>query len=114
MHRRLSDWALPAIFALISLVIAGDARSHREARLHPMVSALTIAFALRWADFYAANQIENAPYFIGVLYAVNIGAALIAIALLFQESEDVDASVDPQPLRQLAPKDRGSHADSAR
>ncbi|WFU10037.1 LptF/LptG family permease [Rhizobium sp. CB3090] len=84
LHRRLTDWALPAIFALISLVIAGDARSHREARLHPMVSALTIAFALRWADFYAANQIENAPYFIGVLYAVNIGAALIAIALLFR------------------------------
>src|SRR6201991_3432126 len=84
LHRRLTDWALPAVFALISLVIAGDARSHREARLHPLVSALTIAFALRWADFYAANQIENAPYFIGVLYGLNIGAALISIALLFR------------------------------
>ena len=49
-----------------------------------MITALTIAFALRWADFYAANQSENAPYFIGVLYPVNIGAALIAIALLFR------------------------------
>ncbi|MDL2404530.1 LptF/LptG family permease [Rhizobium calliandrae] len=84
LHRRLNDWALPAIFALISLVIAGDARSHREARLHPMVSALTIAFALRWANFYAVNQIDNAPIFIGVLYAVNIATALIAIALLFR------------------------------
>lgn len=84
LHRRLNDWALPAIFALISLVIAGDARSHREARLHPMVSALTIAFALRWADFYATNQIENTPYFIGILYGLNIGAALIAIALLMR------------------------------
>jgi lipopolysaccharide export system permease protein len=82
LHRRLTEWALPAIFALFSLVIAGDARSHREARLHPMVSALALAFALRWADFYAANQIENNPYFIGVLYALNIGAALLAIALL--------------------------------
>ncbi len=84
LHRRLTDWALPAIFALISLVIAGDARSHREARLHPMVSALTIAFALRWADFYAANQIETTPYFVGILYAINIGATLIAIFLLFR------------------------------
>ncbi|MBM7049396.1 MULTISPECIES: LPS export ABC transporter permease LptF [Rhizobium] len=84
LHRRLNDWALPAIFALISLVIAGDARSHREARLHPMVSALTIAFALRWADFYAANQIENTPKFIGVLYGINIISALIAIVLLFR------------------------------
>jgi lipopolysaccharide export system permease protein len=82
LHRRLTDWALPAVFALISLVIAGDARSHREARLHPLVSALTIAFALRWADFYAANQIENSPFYIFVLYALNIGAALIAILLL--------------------------------
>ncbi|MBZ5760147.1 MULTISPECIES: LptF/LptG family permease [Rhizobium] len=82
LHRRLTDWMLPAIFALISLVIAGDARSHREARLHPMVSALTISFGLRWADFYAANQIEAAPYFIGVLYAINIGSILICIFLL--------------------------------
>ncbi|OCJ11899.1 LPS export ABC transporter permease LptF [Rhizobium sp. AC27/96] len=84
LHRRLNDWALPAIFALISLVIAGDARSHREARLHPMVSALTLAFALRWADFYATNQIESTPAFIGVLYGLNIAAALIAIALLMR------------------------------
>ncbi|TIX89646.1 LptF/LptG family permease [Rhizobium sp. P44RR-XXIV] len=84
LHRRLNDWALPAIFALISLVIAGDARSHREARLHPMVSALTLAFALRWADFYATNQIESTPAFIGVLYGLNIAVALIAIALLMR------------------------------
>ncbi|WP_037153417.1 LptF/LptG family permease [Rhizobium freirei] len=84
LHRRLNEWALPAIFALISLVIAGDARSHREARLHPMVSALTIAFALRWADFYAANQIDSNPRFVGVLYAINIISAVVAIALLLR------------------------------
>jgi len=49
-----------------------------------MVSALTIAFALRWADFYAANQIETAPYFVGILYGINIAATLIAIFLLFR------------------------------
>src|SRR6478736_5075810 len=76
LHRRLTDWALPAIFALFSLVIAGDARSHREGRLHPMVTALTLAFALRWADFYAANQIENNPSFVAVLYGINVAAAL--------------------------------------
>jgi len=88
LHRRLTDWMLPAIFALISLVIAGDARSHREARLHPMVSALTIAFALRWADFYAANQIENNPAFVGVLYGINIAAALIAIVFLMRRKRN--------------------------
>lgn len=82
MHRRLTDWALPAIFAMISLVIAGDARSHREARLHPMVSALAIAFALRWADFYAANQIETAPRFIPILYGINIAVFAVCLVLL--------------------------------
>jgi lipopolysaccharide export system permease protein len=82
LHRRLTDWVLPMVFALISLAIAGDARSHREARLHPMVSALTFAFALRWAAFYAANQIDTNPDFIGVLYAIPIVSSAIAIISL--------------------------------
>ena len=49
-----------------------------------MVSALTLSFALRWADFYAANQIDNSGRFIGVLYGINITAAVIAIALLLR------------------------------
>ncbi|WP_454848901.1 LptF/LptG family permease [Rhizobium binxianense] len=82
LHRRLTDWILPLVFALISLAVAGDARSHREARLHPMVSALTIAFALRWAAFYAANQIDNNAIYIPVLYAIPIIASVIAVIFL--------------------------------
>jgi lipopolysaccharide export system permease protein len=82
LHRRLTDWALPLVFALISLVIAGDARSHREARLHPMISALTLAFALRWASFYAANEIDTNSGFLIVLYGIPIIVSAIAIVLL--------------------------------
>jgi lipopolysaccharide export system permease protein len=82
LHRRLTDWLLPMVFALMSLAIAGDARSHREARLHPMVSALVLAFTMRWATFYAANQIDREPMFIGVLYAIPIAVSLIAILSL--------------------------------
>jgi lipopolysaccharide export system permease protein len=82
LHRRLTDWMLPLVFSLISLAIAGDARSHREARLHPMVSALVVAFAVRWATFYAANQIETKPIFIGILYALPLGISAMAIASL--------------------------------
>jgi lipopolysaccharide export system permease protein len=82
LHRRLTDWLLPMVYALISLAIAGDARSHREARLHPMVSALVMAFAVRWATFYAANQIETKPAFIAVLYAIPIIISLTSIASL--------------------------------
>ncbi|WP_160005714.1 LptF/LptG family permease [Rhizobium sp. 18055] len=82
LHRRLTDWLLPMVYALISLAIAGDARSHREARLHPMVSALVIAFTVRWATFYAANQIEAKPIFIGVLYAIPIVISITSIISL--------------------------------
>ncbi|APO74167.1 YjgP/YjgQ family permease protein [Rhizobium etli 8C-3] len=82
LHRRLTDWVLPFVLALISLAIAGDARSHREARLHPMVTALTFAFALRWASFYAANQIDTNPFYIGVLYAIPVVAGVAASGFL--------------------------------
>lgn len=82
LHRRLTDWVLPLVYALISLAIAGDARSHREARLHPMVSALVMAFAVRWATFYAANQIDSKPIFIGVLYGLPLVISLTSIASL--------------------------------
>ncbi|KQV63953.1 LPS export ABC transporter permease LptF [Rhizobium sp. Root1220] len=82
LHRRLTDWVLPMVFALISLAIAGDARSHRESRLHPMVAALVFAFAIRWGAFYAANQIDTNPIFISILYAIPIIASLLAIVSL--------------------------------
>jgi lipopolysaccharide export system permease protein len=82
LHRRLTDWLLPMVFTLVSLAIAGDARSHREARLHPMVSALILAFALRWATFYAANQIDTKPVYIGILYAIPAVVSLLAIISL--------------------------------
>lgn len=82
LHRRLTDWTLPFVFALISLVIAGDARSHRQARLHPMIGALSLSFALRWASFYAANEIDTRPTFIGILYGIPVVASVISIVFL--------------------------------
>ncbi|MBB3657424.1 lipopolysaccharide export system permease protein [Rhizobium sp. BK650] len=82
LHRRLTDWTLPFVFALFSLAIAGDARSHREARLHPMIGALGLAFVLRWAAFYVANQIDKNTVYIPILYAVPIVTSLVSIVFL--------------------------------
>jgi len=68
LHRRLSDWTLPLLFTLISLVIAGNSRSHREARLHPMVSALILAFAIRWMSFSLANATKLHPELTPLVY----------------------------------------------
>lgn len=77
LHRRLSGWLLPMAFALVSLVVAGDARSHREARLHPMAAALTMALVLFWLSSYATNLIETNAAYIPLAYAV----PLVTIAL---------------------------------
>ncbi|MDR6666793.1 LptF/LptG family permease [Rhizobium sp. 1399] len=82
LHRRLTDWMLPFVFALFSLVIAGDARSHREARMHPMIGALGLAFVLRWAAFYVANQIDKSTIYIPILYAIPIVTSLVSIIFL--------------------------------
>ncbi|MDQ0454135.1 LPS export ABC transporter permease LptF [Rhizobium paknamense] len=97
LHKRLTEWLLPLAFALISLAIAGDARSHREARLHPMVSALTLALLLRWLAFYAANKAENNGAFIILMYATPLLSGFIATAALIRQKK----SRMPAPLRLL-------------
>ncbi|MDI7861079.1 LPS export ABC transporter permease LptF [Rhizobiaceae bacterium n13] len=87
LHRRLTEWTFPFLFALFALVIAGDARSHRETRLHPMVSALALAFTFRWASFYVANRIENNASFVPVLYAIPIVGAAAAVFLMNRRTQ---------------------------
>ncbi|WP_309083979.1 LPS export ABC transporter permease LptF [Chelativorans sp.] len=79
MHMRFSEWLYPIVFALIAIAVAGDARSFREARLHPMITTMAIALLVRWAGFYAANEAEAKPYFSFVLYAVPIGAIAVCV-----------------------------------
>lgn len=82
LHRRLSDWLYPMAFALISLVIAGNTRSHRQLRVHPMVYALFLAFIIRWLGFSATNLVERNPLYAPLPYAVPIVSSLIALYLL--------------------------------
>ena len=78
LHRRLSDWLYPIAFALLAVMFSGDARSHREARVHPMVVALVTAFILRWAGFYFTNQVKQNAAFVPMVYAVPLLSAGLA------------------------------------
>lgn len=84
LHRRLTEWSFPLVYALIALMIAGNARAQREARVHPMISALGFAFALRWASFSLGNLVESDARFIPLMYAVPLMAAATAIWLLIR------------------------------
>jgi lipopolysaccharide export system permease protein len=83
LHRRLAEWTYSIVFALIALAVAGDARSHREAAIHPLVTTLTIALIVRWLGFFVANQAQTVPaYAIGV-YGIPIGFSAIAAWFIY-------------------------------
>ncbi|EXL08753.1 LPS export ABC transporter permease LptF [Aquamicrobium defluvii] len=79
LHKRFSEWLYPIAFALIALAVAGDAKSHREARIHPLVTTICIALFVRWAGYFAEGQGRNQPLANYALYAVPIGMALISV-----------------------------------
>ncbi len=77
LHMRFSEWLFPLVFAMIALAVAGDARSFREARLHPIVTTMVIALLIRWVGFFSGTEAEKNPFFSFVLYA----APLLMIGL---------------------------------
>ncbi|HEV7252591.1 MAG TPA: LPS export ABC transporter permease LptF [Mesorhizobium sp.] len=93
IHRRLTEWVWPFVFALIALAVAGDPRSHREGRIHPVVTAVVIALFERWLGFYTADQAQRQPFFSVLVYAVPISAAVVAsLFILFNRSLELPVS----------------------
>ncbi|RFC69091.1 MULTISPECIES: LPS export ABC transporter permease LptF [Mesorhizobium] len=82
LHRRLTEWLYPAVFALIAIAVAGDARSHREARVHPMITSIVIALLWWWVGYFVSDQAETEPAFVFAMYAVPILASGVAIAFI--------------------------------
>ena len=94
LHRRFSEWLFPMVFGLVALVVSGDARSHREARLHPMVTALLTALFVRWASFYASNNAEDSSIYIPIMYLIPLGTAALAIRYLVRnKSLDISGTL---------------------
>ncbi|TIP89752.1 MAG: LPS export ABC transporter permease LptF [Mesorhizobium sp.] len=78
VHQRFSEWSYSLVFALIALAVAGDARSHREARIHPLITAIAIALFVRWLGFFAAGKADNIPQYAYMVYGVPIVASAVA------------------------------------
>lgn len=77
IHRRFTEWSYPIVFALIALAAAGDARSHRQARLHPMVTAISFALLVRWEGYFLADKAETSEAYVPFVYAVPILNSLL-------------------------------------
>lgn len=78
LHRRLSEWLYSIVFAVIALAVAGDARSHRESRINPLITAVTICLFIRWLGFFVTNQAQTAVWLTPFVYLVPLGATAIA------------------------------------
>lgn len=78
IQARLTTWLNPLAFALIALAIAGNARSHREARLHPMVSTIATVLFVRWMGYFSFGKADQIPLFGYMLYVVPL--ATIALS----------------------------------
>ncbi|MEC9462048.1 MAG: LptF/LptG family permease [Pseudomonadota bacterium] len=81
-HRRVSASFFPLVFTFISLMVCGDARSHREARLHPMASALIMALTLFWASNYVTSLAESSRAYNVLQYAIPLLAGGTAAFML--------------------------------
>lgn len=79
IHRRFSEWLYPMVFALVGLAVAGDSRSFRESRIHPLLSTMTIALAFRWAGFFFNEKLESSAALTASVYLVPLGACLMSI-----------------------------------
>ncbi|MEO5325524.1 LPS export ABC transporter permease LptF [Mesorhizobium sp. CC13] len=79
LDRRFTEWLYPMAFALIALAVAGDARSHREARIHPLVTTVTIALFFRWLGFFADSKAESIRWLSYFVYGIPLAAAAISI-----------------------------------
>ncbi|MBL0933918.1 MAG: LPS export ABC transporter permease LptF [Rhizobiaceae bacterium] len=79
LHRRLTDWTYPLVFALIGLAVAGDSRSFRESRIHPLITTMLIALFIRWEGFIAGNAAGDSLAFVPTMYAVPLISMLVCV-----------------------------------
>ncbi len=78
LNRRLSRWLYPVVFALIALAVAGDSRSHREARVSASFTAISIALLVYWAGYFASDRADQDENYMVVMYLAPLGVMAAA------------------------------------
>jgi len=90
LHRRFSEWLYSIVFALVALAVAGDARSHREGRVNPLITSVIICLFVRWLGFFVTNQAQTAVWLTPLVYGVpGVTAAFAAWFILTNRSMEL-------------------------
>ncbi|WP_343313972.1 LPS export ABC transporter permease LptF [Brucella sp. BE17] len=77
LHRRLTQWLYPVVFAMIALAFAGDSRSHREARVSASFSAISLALLVYWAGYFSSDRADKDETYMVVMYLVPLAVMAI-------------------------------------
>ena len=78
LHERLSSPLYPLTFVLIAIALLGQARTTRQGRGQALVLAFVLATAARVGGLTVNNLISVTPGAVPFVYAIPIGAALLA------------------------------------
>lgn len=78
LHNRVANVLYPIAFVLLGVVFVGRAQSLRQKRWHGVVLAFAAAVVLRIAGFAATNLNAAKPSAAFLVYALPVGAILIA------------------------------------
>lgn len=73
MHRRFTEWLYPIVFALIALAVAGDARSHRQARISASFSAISLSLLVYWLGYFFGDRADSDLAYVPLLYILPLG-----------------------------------------
>ena len=73
MHRRFTEWLYPIVFALIALAVAGDARSHRQARIYASFSAISLSLLVYWLGYFFGDRADSDLAYVPLLYILPLG-----------------------------------------
>ncbi len=78
LHERLSTPLYPLVFVFVAIALLGHARTTREARWGQILLVCAIAIGLRVAGLAAGNLVALSAWGVVLVYAIPIGAILVA------------------------------------
>ena len=78
LHERLATPLYPIAFIFLAIALMGQARTTRESRWGQILTVFGLAVALRVAGIMAGNLVTLNAWAVILVYAIPIGAILIA------------------------------------
>jgi len=78
LHDRLATPLYPLVFAFVAIALLGHARTTRESRWAQILLAFGIALGLRIVGLVAGNLVALNAWAVALVYAVPLGAILVA------------------------------------